>query len=52
MGAVVFGVGWGLAGFCPGPAIVGVGLGLSKAFAFVCAMLLGMFLVKRISRKI
>jgi len=48
MGASIFGVGWGLAGFCPGPAIVGVGLGLPKAVIFVSAMLVGMFLAKRI----
>lgn len=49
LGAVLFGVGWGLAGFCPGPVIVGVGLGLAKAFVFVLAMLLGMFLAKKLS---
>lgn len=48
LGAVVFGLGWGWAGFCPGPAIVGIGLGLSKAIVFVCAMLVGMFLAKKI----
>ena len=47
LGAALFGVGWGLAGFCPGPAIVGVGLGLHKAILFVLAMLAGMFLAKR-----
>lgn len=48
MGAVIFGVGWGLAGFCPGPAIVGVGLGLSYAGVFVLAMLLGMFFARKV----
>jgi len=47
VGAVLFGIGWGLAGFCPGPAIVGVGLGLSKAVIFVFAMLVGMFLAAK-----
>jgi hypothetical protein len=46
-GAVIFGTGWGLAGFCPGPSIVGAGLGVSKAWIFVMAMLTGMFLAKR-----
>ena len=46
LGAAIFGAGWGLAGFCPGPAIVGVGLGLPKAVVFVCAMLIGMFLAR------
>jgi uncharacterized protein len=41
-GAVLFGVGWGLAGFCPGPAIVALGLGQAGAVIFVIAMLAGM----------
>ncbi|MBF0489655.1 MAG: YeeE/YedE family protein [Candidatus Omnitrophica bacterium] len=47
LGAALFGIGWGLAGFCPAPAIVGLGLGLPKALLFVCAMLVGMFLARR-----
>lgn len=47
LGAALFGIGWGLAGFCPGPAIVGVGLGFFKAIIFVVAMLIGMFLAKK-----
>lgn len=46
LGAAIFGFGWGLAGFCPGPAIVGIGLGLNKAIVFVAAMLLGMYLAR------
>ncbi|MBF0503673.1 MAG: YeeE/YedE family protein [Candidatus Omnitrophica bacterium] len=46
-GAVLFGIGWGLAGFCPGPALVGVGLGLPRAIIFVLSMLIGMFLAKK-----
>lgn len=41
-GSLLFGAGWGLAGFCPGPAIVSLGAGQPKAAAFVVAMLLGM----------
>ena len=41
-GALLFGVGWGLAGFCPGPALVALGAGEVKAFVFVAAMLAGM----------
>jgi uncharacterized membrane protein YedE/YeeE len=41
-GSVVFGIGWGLAGFCPGPALVALGMGEAKAFVFVGAMLVGM----------
>jgi uncharacterized membrane protein YedE/YeeE len=43
-GAVVFGVGWGLVGFCPGPAITALGAGMPEAAVFVSAMLLGMAL--------
>jgi len=42
VGSVLFGVGWGIAGFCPGPGLVTLGMGESKALAFVTAMLLGM----------
>lgn len=45
-GSAVFGIGWGLAGFCPAPAIVGLGLGVEKAFIFALAMLAGMCLAK------
>jgi uncharacterized membrane protein YedE/YeeE len=41
-GSVLFGVGWGLSGFCPGPAIVALGAGHVKAAVFVAAMLAGM----------
>ncbi len=42
VGSLLFGVGWGLAGFCPGPAIVSLGAGNAKAMVFVLAMLAGM----------
>lgn len=41
-GSVIFGIGWGLAGFCPGPALVAFGAGYDKATVFVVAMLAGM----------
>jgi uncharacterized protein len=41
-GSLVFGVGWGIAGFCPGPAIVAVGIGEWKALVFTAAMIAGM----------
>lgn len=44
LGSLVFGAGWGLAGFCPGPAIVSLGAGQDKAVVFVIAMLAGMAL--------
>jgi uncharacterized membrane protein YedE/YeeE len=45
-GSIVFGIGWGLAGFCPGPAIVAFGAGFDKATVFVIAMLAGMLLYR------
>jgi len=44
VGSVLFGVGWGLAGFCPGPALVSMAAGQPKALLFVSAMLVGMAL--------
>lgn len=41
-GSLLFGAGWGLAGFCPGPAIVSLATGNLKAAVFVLAMLAGM----------
>jgi len=41
-GAALFGLGWGIAGFCPGPAIAALSTGLWQAAAFVAAMLVGM----------
>lgn len=51
MGSLVFGAGWGLAGFCPGPAIVSMGAGQPKAIAFVLAMVAGMFLFELFERR-
>ena len=47
-GSALFGVGWGLVGFCPGPAIAALGTGLLPVFAFVAAMLAGMALHNRL----
>lgn len=41
-GPAIFGVGWGIAGFCPGPAFVALGYGSSASILFVIAMLAGM----------
>ena len=41
-GSVVFGIGWGLAGFCPGPALVAFGAGYDKGVVFAIAMVAGM----------
>ena len=49
-GAAIFGIGWGLAGFCPGPALVGVAAGFADAWVFLPAMVVGSFLAGRLSR--
>lgn len=41
-GPAIFGIGWGLSGFCPGPAFTALGTANGQAFLFVVAMLLGM----------
>jgi uncharacterized membrane protein YedE/YeeE len=50
-GSMAFGIGWGIAGFCPGPALVGLGMGLPKALIFVIAMLAGMGIYELIERR-
>ena len=50
LGSAVFGVGWGLVGFCPGPALVALGAGFSKAWGFVAAMLAGMAVFELLER--
>lgn len=50
LGSLAFGVGWGLAGFCPGPALVALGAGYGKAAAFVAAMIAGMALYELLER--
>lgn len=50
IGGTLFGIGWGIAGFCPGPALVALGLGQGKALVFVAAMLAGMLLFELFER--
>jgi len=52
LGSVAFGVGWGLAGYCPGPAIVAFGAGQDKAVVFVLAMIAGMALYEGLDRRL
>jgi uncharacterized membrane protein YedE/YeeE len=42
VGSTLFGVGWGIAGYCPGPVLVALGMGEAKAVVFTVAMLAGM----------
>ena len=51
VGGLLFGMGWGIAGFCPGPAIVALGMGQSKAVIFVAAMLAGMGVFELLDRR-
>ena len=50
LGSLTFGVGWGLAGYCPGPAVVAFGSGQDKAVVFVIAMIAGMALYEAADR--
>ena len=49
-GATLFGIGWGLSGFCPGPAIAALSSGLWPVFVFVAAMIVGMLLFRLVLR--
>lgn len=51
LGAILFGVGWGLAGFCPGPAIAALTTGLSGVMVFFAAMTAGMMAFQFFSLK-
>jgi len=48
VGAVLFGLGWGLAGICPGPSLILLGAGIGKGLLFVLSMLAGMWIVTRV----
>ena len=52
VGAVLFGVGWGLIGICPGPAIVNLVTLKKEAFIFVLSMIAGMYLFKLSEKKV
>lgn len=51
LGSLVFGIGWGLSGFCPGPAVVSAAAGQPKAWIFVASMLAGIALYNMIERR-
>jgi uncharacterized protein len=52
VGSVLFGIGWGIAGFCPGPAVVAASSGSGLVLAFFAAMLVGMLGQGLIARRI
>lgn len=41
LGSVIFGIGWGITGYCPGPSVAGLGLGNIEALIMVCAIYAG-----------
>jgi uncharacterized membrane protein YedE/YeeE len=51
IGSLLFGAGWGLAGFCPGPGLVAMGAGEPKAALFVAAMVGGMLVFEILDRR-
>jgi uncharacterized membrane protein YedE/YeeE len=51
VGSTLFGIGWGIAGFCPGPGLVALGMGETKALVFVAAMLAGMLVFELLERR-
>jgi hypothetical protein len=51
VGAILFGIGWGLAGFCPGPAIISFAQGQEKSMVFVFSMIAGMILFEILNRR-
>ena len=51
VGGLLFGIGWGVAGFCPGPGLVALGMGEVKALIFVASMLTGMITFEFLERR-
>lgn len=51
IGSILFGMGWGLGGFCPGPGIVALGSGSKNVIIFIVTMLLGMWLFKKVEER-
>jgi uncharacterized membrane protein YedE/YeeE len=52
VGGFIFGAGWAMAGFCPGPALVALGAGYGKALVFVLAMVAGMLIHDRVFKRV
>jgi uncharacterized membrane protein YedE/YeeE len=51
LGAAIFGVGWGIGGFCPGPALAALASGSANVLMFVAAMVLGQWLAARFPKR-
>jgi uncharacterized membrane protein YedE/YeeE len=52
LGAVIFGIGWGLAGFCPGPAVTALASLSVKPLVFVISMIFGMLIFRELDKKL
>jgi uncharacterized membrane protein YedE/YeeE len=52
LGAAVFGVGWGVSGYCPGPAVTAMASGDLRPWVFVGSMALGMFIYQKVERSL
>lgn len=52
LGSAIFGIGWGIAGICPGPALSNLGTGIPVAFIFVAVMTISMAAVKMVEKKL
>lgn len=52
IGAMLFGIGWGLVGICPGPGVVLLGMGQWQAYVFIPAMLVGMLVFQWLEPKL
>ncbi|MDT8424580.1 MAG: DUF6691 family protein [Methyloprofundus sp.] len=50
-GSILFGIGWGLSGLCPGPALVGIGMGIGKIAVFVLSMFTGFLIYHLLSNR-
>src|SRR5690606_17096057 len=51
VGPAIFGIGWGLGGFCPGPAFAALGLGAAGTLVFVPAMIFGMWAARMLAEQ-
>ena len=51
IGAALFGAGWGMTGFCPGPAITGLAFGVLEPVVFIISMSIGYLIMNKLSTK-